>query len=89
MLIWDQVNRLFVLRTSSSSLPFPSETQKRKISSEGDTVFFIETLGAPQKSFIFLELLHRQFQGCQIFLGTKYQNGEKYTKLPINYTQCP
>jgi hypothetical protein len=21
-------------------------------------------------------------QGCQIFLGTKYQNGEKYTKLP-------
>jgi hypothetical protein len=23
-------------------------------------------------------------QGCQIFLGTKYQNGEKYTKLPQN-----
>jgi hypothetical protein len=21
-------------------------------------------------------------QGCQIFLGTKYQNGKKYTKLP-------
>jgi hypothetical protein len=21
-------------------------------------------------------------QGCQIFLGTKYQNEEKYTKLP-------
>jgi hypothetical protein len=21
-------------------------------------------------------------QGCQIFLGTKHQNGEKYTKLP-------
>jgi hypothetical protein len=21
-------------------------------------------------------------QGCQIFIGTKYQNGEKYTKLP-------
>jgi hypothetical protein len=21
-------------------------------------------------------------QGCQIFLGTKYQNGGKYTKLP-------
>jgi hypothetical protein len=21
-------------------------------------------------------------QGCQIFLGTKYQNGEKYAKLP-------
>jgi hypothetical protein len=23
-------------------------------------------------------------QGCQIFLGTKYQNGKKYTKLPQN-----
>jgi hypothetical protein len=25
---------------------------------------------------------HDHMQGCQIFLGTKYQNGEKYTKLP-------
>jgi hypothetical protein len=24
-------------------------------------------------------------QGCQIFLGTKYQNGKKYTKLPQIY----
>jgi hypothetical protein len=24
-------------------------------------------------------------QGCQILLGTIYQNGEKYTKLPLNY----
>jgi hypothetical protein len=23
-------------------------------------------------------------QGCQIFPGTTYQNGEKYTKLPPN-----
>jgi hypothetical protein len=23
-------------------------------------------------------------QGCQIFLGPKYQNGEKYAKLPQN-----
>jgi hypothetical protein len=23
-------------------------------------------------------------QGCQIFLGTKFQNGEKYTKLTQN-----
>jgi hypothetical protein len=23
-------------------------------------------------------------QGCQIFLGTTYQNGGKYTKLPQN-----
>jgi hypothetical protein len=22
-------------------------------------------------------------QGCQIFLGTKYQNGKKFTKLPL------
>jgi hypothetical protein len=25
------------------------------------------------------------FQGCQIFIDTKYQNGGKYTKLPQNY----
>jgi hypothetical protein len=24
-------------------------------------------------------------QGCQIFLATIYQNGEKHTKLPQNY----
>jgi hypothetical protein len=24
------------------------------------------------------------YQGCQIFRGTKYQNEEKYTKLPQN-----
>jgi hypothetical protein len=23
-------------------------------------------------------------QGCQIFLGTRYRNGEKYTKRPQN-----
>jgi hypothetical protein len=23
-------------------------------------------------------------QGCQIFLGTRYRNGEKYTKPPQN-----
>jgi hypothetical protein len=41
-------------------------------------------------------------QGCQIFLVTKYQNGEKYNKLPrtipnvhkilqktIKWTKCP
>jgi hypothetical protein len=27
-----------------------------------------------------------QRQGCQIFLGTKYQKGEKWTKLPKNLT---
>jgi hypothetical protein len=25
------------------------------------------------------------FQGCQIVLDTIYQNGEKYTKLELNY----
>jgi hypothetical protein len=24
-------------------------------------------------------------QGCQIFLDSIYQNGEKYTKMPQNY----
>jgi hypothetical protein len=24
-------------------------------------------------------------QGCQVFLDTIYQHGEKYTKLPLNY----
>jgi hypothetical protein len=27
---------------------------------------------------------HISEQGCQIFLGTTYQNGEKYTKGPQN-----
>jgi hypothetical protein len=27
----------------------------------------------------------RSEQGCQIFLDTIYQNGGKYTKLPLNY----
>jgi hypothetical protein len=28
-------------------------------------------------------------QGCQNFLGTKYQSGEKYTKLPQNIPNGP
>jgi hypothetical protein len=28
--------------------------------------------------------LDNEKQGCQIILGTKYQNGEKYTKRPQN-----
>jgi hypothetical protein len=27
-------------------------------------------------------------QGCQIFLGTKYQNGKIY-QITTNYTKCP
>jgi hypothetical protein len=26
-------------------------------------------------------------QGCQIFLGTTYQNGKKYTKMTTKYTK--
>jgi hypothetical protein len=36
--------------------------------------------------FLFLRrgrtVFDQDWLGCQIFLGTKYQNGEKYTKLP-------
>jgi hypothetical protein len=28
-------------------------------------------------------------QGCQIFLGPKYQNGEKYTRFTTKYTKWP
>jgi hypothetical protein len=30
----------------------------------------------------------RKEQGCQIFLGTTYQNGEKYTKLLPKLPNC-
>jgi hypothetical protein len=30
----------------------------------------------------------RPEQGCQIFRGTTYQNGEKYTKLLQNLPNC-
>jgi hypothetical protein len=39
-------------------------------------------------------VLRKSFQGCQIFLGTKYQNGEHHTKrqqnsqVAIKYTIC-
>jgi hypothetical protein len=28
-------------------------------------------------------------QGCQIFLGTTYQNGEKIHQITMKYTKCP
>jgi hypothetical protein len=31
-----------------------------------------------------LQLKTEWLKGCQIFLGTNYQNGEKYTKRPQN-----
>jgi hypothetical protein len=35
-------------------------------------------------------MLHNHLnQGCQIFLGPKYQNGEQYTKLPQNIPNGP
>jgi hypothetical protein len=55
-------------------------------------------LGAPQQTRFCLRLrffaeggkkqvssfANTSKQGCQIFIGPKYQNGEKYTKLPQN-----
>jgi hypothetical protein len=29
------------------------------------------------------------YQGCQIFLGTKYQNGKEVYQITTNYTKCP
>jgi hypothetical protein len=35
--------------------------------------------------FLLLRVLRKNHtHGCQIFLDTKYQNGEKYTKWPQN-----
>jgi hypothetical protein len=31
------------------------------------------------------ETILTRLLGCQIFLDTIYQKGEKYTKLPLNY----
>jgi hypothetical protein len=31
--------------------------------------------------------LFGQIQGCQIFLGTMYQHGQKYTKCPLNISK--
>jgi hypothetical protein len=44
--------------------------------------FFTNSSGHPDLS-PFLRLRNpSDDQGCQIFLGTKYQNGKNYTKLP-------
>jgi hypothetical protein len=49
-------------------------------------------------NFIYVTTYFTHRQGCQIFLGTKYQNEEKYTKLPrtlpnvkktVKWTKCP
>jgi hypothetical protein len=40
--------------------------------------------------FTFREATNFPNQGCQIFLGTTYQNRKKYTKYPHNmYTKWP
>jgi IS30 family transposase len=33
-------------------------------------------------------IVRRQTRGCQIFLGTIYQNGKEYTKRPQNLPDC-
>jgi hypothetical protein len=66
----------------------------------GMQIVLIRRVGAsgffPPKISVFCRFHDQgQDQGCQIFLGTTYQNGEKYTKLPqncqmiINYTKLP
>jgi hypothetical protein len=40
----------------------------------------------PEIQIQFSEVSDRYSQGCQIFLGTTYQTGEKYTKLPQTET---
>jgi hypothetical protein len=44
------------------------------------TKFFTTCTGNDAK----LQVKSHLHQGCQIFLGPKYQNGEKYTKVPHN-----
>jgi hypothetical protein len=43
-------------------------------------------LSLPICRLFFLSPVRQVGRGCQIFRGAKYQNGEKYTKLPQNIT---
>jgi hypothetical protein len=48
--------------------------------------------GAAEVSACFTKAKAQLFlieQGCQIFLGTTYQNGKKYTKVTTKYTESP
>jgi hypothetical protein len=46
------------------------------------------------QDYIYISLLKTKYQysyvqGCQIFLATTYQNGEKLYQLTIKFTKCP
>jgi hypothetical protein len=45
---------------------------------------FVEWVKLVQNHYEIKILISGRCQGCRIFLGPKYQNGEKYTKLPQN-----
>jgi hypothetical protein len=47
---------------------------------------FVDMLGVDEKTFFvcFLSVCNDHFQGCQIFLGTGYQNRKKCTKSTQN-----
>jgi hypothetical protein len=51
----------------------------------GQTELVMRTLDLRCHSKAFVCSSHNIDQGCQIFLDIINQNGEKYTKLPLNY----
>jgi hypothetical protein len=46
--------------------------------------FFYVLVGFHKLLMKDLTICHCSHQGCQIFLGPKYQNGETYTQIPQN-----
>jgi hypothetical protein len=71
----DQIGRIFascaityIFAKTSSSLSKKRQYFRPNFSAK----FFNHNIGLPATCD----------QGCQIFLGTKFQNGKKYTKLP-------
>jgi hypothetical protein len=52
-----------------------------------DCKFFSYFLMHPETLTAFNLFNQHDDQGCQIFLSTKYQNGEKY-QIATNYTKC-
>jgi hypothetical protein len=46
---------------------------------------FRDTVDCKERKAAGFTGMPRSNQGCQIFLGTMHQSGEKYTKLPKNY----
>jgi hypothetical protein len=87
-------------RTNVSNKRF-EQTFRTKVSNKADPfepkcprlsphLLLFQGSGCKKKLFFYF-LLQKRFtfqlkcQGCQIFLDKIYQNGRKYTKLPLNY----